>query len=216
MLCKSIYLLIVLLQTSFVFAGVSWDSIPISLPYTAKPIHADGNLKDWEKYFEYEFQDTMTFLHQAGDHEIMTFYEEKYDYSNTRLPLSKNKIETWICWNLESLYFAFLVQDHHLFAEIPPDTPYPEYHLNDAIEIYIDTKNDSKDKMDINDYQFIVDINNNSVVLKGDRKYLESDTMAVPKDFGQNILFESAAAYSGSVNDTIGNDAGFCQYILCI
>ena len=82
MFCKSIYLLIVLLQTSFVFADVSRDSIPITLPYTSKPIHVDGTLKDWEKYFEYDFQDTMTFLHQAGNHELMTFYEEIYDYQN--------------------------------------------------------------------------------------------------------------------------------------
>jgi len=201
--------MIVLLQTSFVFPGILTDSIPILVPYSSKPIKTDGDLKDWGKCFEYEFQDTMTCLHQTGDHELMMFYDEDYDYSKTLLPISKNRVEVKICWDFDNLYFAFNVTDHHLFAEIPPDASYPEFHLNDAVEIYIDTKNDSRDKMDINDYQFIVDIINNTVVLKGDRKYIESDTMAAPKDFGQNILFESTVVYSGSVNDKEGNDSGY-------
>jgi len=123
--------------------------------------------------------------------------------------LPKNKMGIRICWNQENIYFAFRVEDGHLFAEVPSDASYPEFHLNDAIEIYIDSKNDSREKMDLNDYQFIVDIINNTVVLRGDRKYIESDTMSVPKDIGQNILFESAVVYTGSINDPAGIDTGY-------
>jgi len=209
MLHKSTYKLIALFISSICFAQTVADTIPMELPYTSKQIVIDGDIEEWGKYFEFEFQDTMTFLHQSGDHEIMTFYDEKYDYSNTNLPLSKNELEIRICWNMENLFFAFKVLDQHLFAEVRQDANYPEFHLNDAIEIYIDSKNDSREKMDLNDYQFIVDINNNSVVLRGDRKYIESDTMSVPKDIGQNILFESAAVYTGSINDSAGNDKGY-------
>jgi len=208
-LTKSIYLLIVLLQFFYVFSITNTDSIPIEIPYSSKPITIDGDLKDWRKYFKYNFQDTMTFLHQAGDHEIMIFYNEQFDYSKTIFPLSKNSIEARVCWNLDFIFFAFRVEDKHLYAEIPADASYPEFHLNDAIEIYIDSKNDSRSKMDINDYQFIVDIVNNSVVLKGDRKYIESDTMATPKDIGQNIIYEYAAVYSGSINNDKDTDKGY-------
>jgi len=181
----------------------------LKIPYNNKEIKIDGDISDWKTFYTYSFSDTSTMLHQAGDHKIMTFYDEIYDYTKTLLPLSKNRVEVKICWNFDNIYFAFDVTDHHLFAEITPGRKYPEFHLNDAIEIYIDTKNDSRDIMDINDYQFIIDICNNSVVLKGDRKYIESDTMTVPKDFGQNILIENDAVYSGSINDTPGNDSGY-------
>jgi len=209
MLRKSIYLLIVLFQTSYLVADDFIDSIPVQIPYTSNPINVDGDIKDWNIYFEYVFQDTMTFLHQAGDHQIMIHYDEEFDYSKTEFPLSKNSIESRVCWDLDFIYFAFRVKDEHLYAEIPSDASYPEFHLNDAIEIYIDSKNDSRNKMDINDYQFIVDILNNSVVLKGDRKYIESDTMAAPKDIGQNIYYEYAVVCLGSVNDDNDTDQGY-------
>jgi len=181
----------------------------LKIPYASGKVKIDGVVSEWKNYASYTFVDTATSLKPAGDRDIMTFYDEKYDYSNTKLPLSKNTVETRICWDLENIYFAFRVEDKHLFAEVPSDASYPEFHLNDAVEIYIDTKNDSKDRMDLNDYQFIVDIINNTVVLKGDRKFIESDTMATPKDIGQNILFESRAVYSGAINDSAGNDKGY-------
>jgi len=185
------------------------DTSFLKIPYTYKIIKIDGDISDWKNFVTFKFNDTTTTLNQAGDHEIMIFYNEDFDYSKTLLPLSKNSIESRICWNLDFIYFAFVVEDKHLYAEIPADASYPEFHLNDAIEIYIDSKNDSKSKMDINDYQFIVDIINNSVVFKGDRKYIESDTMATPKDIGQNVFYEHAAVYSGSVNNDNDTDQGY-------
>ena len=189
--------------------GLPQDNNFLKIPYNKKKIKIDGGISEWKHINAIVFNDTLTSLHQTGNHELMMFYEEDYDYSGNLLPISKNSVEARVCWDFDNLYFAFDVTDRHLFAEIPPERSYPEFHLNDAIEIYIDSKNDTRDKMDINDYQFVVDMLNNSVVLKGDRKYIESDTMRAPKDFGQNILFESAALYSGTVNDNEGNDSGY-------
>jgi len=195
-------------QTSKV-VGARSEEQSLKIPYSNNKIKVDGKLSEWNNFASYIFSDTSTSLNHSGDHEIMIFYDEDFDYSKNILPLSKNSIEARICWDFNFLYFAFSVEDNHLYAEIPADASYPEFHLNDAVEIYIDSKNDSRQRMDLNDYQFIVDIKNNTVVLKGDRKYIESDTMATPKDIGQNIFFEHAAVYTGTVNNDDGTDTGY-------
>lgn len=55
--------------------------------------------------------------------------------------------------------------------------------------------------MDINDYQFIVDVLNQSVVFRGDLRWAEKEGVAVPKEKGQNILYSSAVSYQGNIND---------------
>jgi AraC-like DNA-binding protein len=71
---------------------------------------------------------------------------------------------------------------------------------NDGVEFYIDSHNDSRDTMDLNDYQFSMDINGNSAVFRGDRldRYLK---FSVPKEEGvANIVFRSAVRCMGTVN----------------
>jgi AraC-like DNA-binding protein len=168
------------------------------VPYTQSNILINGNLSDWKDYCPITFSDTLQELRPVPDRTLMAFFDESFDYSKTWHPLSKNTSEVWICWDLTNLYFAFQVDDQHLFAEVEPSGKIPEIHRNDGVELYIDSKADSHTKMDINDYQFIVDIVGNSIVFRGDRELMERDgTLATPKTSGQNIYYE----YAVTVND---------------
>jgi AraC-like DNA-binding protein len=104
------------------------------------------------------------------------------------------------------LFFAFKVEDRHIFTEIKPDEDFFPVHLNDGIEVYIDSKNDSQFKMDINDYQFAVDAAGNSVVYRGDKQKLKIEDEAVPKSAGQNLYYEAAAMI---IKDEFGSEKGF-------
>ncbi len=179
------------------------------IPYTQSEIKVDGMLGEWKDYYKVTFVDTLNQLHTAPERPLMAFFDDSYDYDKTWPPLSRNEVETWICWDLTNLYFALQVADLHLFAEIVPEGKNPYLHLNDGIEIYIDSKADSDTIMDINDYQFLIDIMGNHVVFRGDRDMLERDTvLATPKATGQNIYFEYAVQYDGILNDTT-EDAGY-------
>ncbi len=209
---KSIFIISLLLFQSFLFsqnAGLK----NIQIPYNSSDILIDGNLDDWNQYFQYHFSDTNQKLNNTPGHQLMAFYDESYDYTGVFLPQSRNSVDVRVCWNLSNLYFAFLVNDSHLWAQNSIEGKYPDLHLNDGIEIYIDSKNDSKDKMDINDYQFMIDISGLNLVFRGDRELLASDTMVTPKKSGQNIYFQYKTSYSGTLNDTIP-DKGFVVEVM--
>jgi AraC-like DNA-binding protein len=169
------------------------DATQFFAPYTQSNIVINGKLNDWKNYSAIIFSDTLQELRPVPGKELMAFFDDSFDYSKTWHPLSKNTTEVWICWDLTNLYFAFQVEDQHLFAEVEPTGKIPEIHRNDGIELYIDSKADSRNKMDINDYQFIVDLAGNSIIFRGDRELMERDTtLAAPKTSGQNIYYEYA------------------------
>ncbi|MBE0661101.1 MAG: helix-turn-helix domain-containing protein [Bacteroidales bacterium] len=186
------------LSVCFIASALENDGAQFYVPYTQSNIVINGNLNDWKEYCYITFSDTLQELRPVPDRILMAFFDKNFDYSQTWHPLSKNTTEVWICWDLTRLYFAFQVKDQHLFAEVEPVGKVPEIHRNDGIELYIDSKADSHTKMDINDYQFIVDIAGNSIVFRGDRELMERDTtLATPKTSGQNIYYE----YAVTVND---------------
>jgi len=163
-----------------------------NIPYCKTELIIDGNLKDWSKYSSCNFSDKIQKRLSPKDENLKELYWEKADLELIPEPLSKNSICVSIFWNKLYLNIAFEVKDQHLHAEVPFYENYPKIYLNDGVEFYIDSKNDSKEKMDINDYQFLMDINEQSLVYRGDRKLMKFDTLAVPKDFGQNVLFKYA------------------------
>lgn len=193
-------LLASLFSLSVCFSAISLenDGALIYVPYTQSNIVINGNINDWKNYSTIIFSDTLQELRPVPGKELMAFFDDSFDYSKTWQPLSKNTTEVWICWDLTNLYFAFQIDDQHLFAEVEPSGKIPEIHRNDGIELYIDSKADSHTIMDINDYQFIVDMAGNSLVFRGDRELMERDTtLAIPKATGQNIYYE----YAVTVND---------------
>jgi AraC-like DNA-binding protein len=207
------YLLCTIISLLLLFPDVKAQPENMKIPFTADEIRIDGCLNDWKNYLKKSFADTLSRLQNAPGRPLMAFYDNTYDYDATWHPLSKNCVEVWICWNLEALYFAIQVSDGHLFAEIDTIENIPELHLNDGIEIYLDTKNDSDTMMDINDYQFLIDVSGQNIVFRGDRLLMDRDTtLATPKASGQNIYFEYEEKYNGTLNDST-TDKGYLTEI---
>ena len=171
------------------------------IPYSSTELTVDGKLDDWDKYFEYEFSDTLTKFTQTPLHDLSEVYPADFDFSKVMLPKSRNKVRFRAFWNRENLYCAITVWDKHLFAEIPSKKGKPLTYLNDGIELYIDTGNEGSEKIDLNDYQFIVDIKNETTTFKGDIREMLADTFAVPKDYGLHILYKTAVNIQGTMND---------------
>jgi len=181
---------------------------PVEFPYNSTGIVVDGKTGDWKYYVKTTFSDTLSKMHGYSGHQLMAFYDGNFDYSGIWGPLSQNSVETRICWDLNNLYIAFLVNDEHLFAQMKPGGKYSQLHLNDGIEVYLDTKLDSDSMMDINDYQFLIDCLGQNIIFRGDLNMIKSDTMVAPKESGQNIYFEFATSVNGTLNDSLP-DKGF-------
>lgn len=190
------------------FAQIQSDTGIISIPYYPGNIIIDGATGDWEIKEVYIFSDTSAILHAPQEFSFEATYNGMHPY-DILPPKSRNTVKAMLCWNLSGLYFAFEIIDRHLMAEINNGRDNPLIFLNDGIEIYLDSRFDSKTKMDINDYQFMVDILSNTTVFKGDRKLQDSIKYSVPKDYGLNILTEAKAIISEKINDTLTEDQGY-------
>jgi len=196
--------------SGFVFLPVhaQIDTSLINIPYTNAEIQADGQLNDWHNYFEYTFSDTAEVIRNPLGYPIDGVYKEGVE-EVIKFPRSRNLVSVWLCWNHDNLNVAFTVKDKHLFAEIDKGNDNPYIYLNDGVEIYIDSYFDSEGLMDVNDYQFMVDVLNNSIVFRGDYHKMDDPEYRVPKDMGQNVLFYSAVNILGHFNDSLRNDTGY-------
>jgi len=200
-------LIFFLLQTLLLYSQTEGDSVVLNIPYISGTIVIDGKTDDWNKDDSITFSDTAIFFHTPAEFPFEGEMEKlAAEAVSSR---SRNTVHVMYCWNLSGLYFAFRVEDRHLMAEIREGNDNPDTYLNDGVEIYIDSRNDSKAKMDMNDYQFLVDIIPNHIIFKGDRKLQDSLSFSVPKEYGLNILIEKAVSLSGTVNDTLSDDEGF-------
>ena len=186
--------IIILINFWISVATCSPPANPVEIPYNSTGIVVDGKTDDWKYYVKTTFSDTLSKMHGYSGHQLMAFYDGNFDYSGIWGPLSQNSVETRICWDLNNLYIAFLVNDEHLFAQMKPGGKYSQLHLNDGIEVYLDTKLDSDSMMDINDYQFLIDCLGQNIIFRGDLNMIKSDTMVAPKESGQNIYFEFATS----------------------
>jgi len=195
----------------FIFSTVfSQDnSSPLKIPFSSSNISIDGDLSDWKKFLLYSFQDTLSSFHTPRKYPIEAIYHPEFDITKIKKPKSKNKVLFYSYWNTQNLFFALQIFDKHLFAEEVSSIDKPKVHLNDGIEIYIDSKDDSDKRMDVNDYQFIIDIQNNTEVFRGNLKLRLADTLVVPKEYAQNIFFKRAVKVFGDINDQHGNDSLF-------
>lgn len=185
---------------------LSQNKETFQIPYSNRNITVDADLSDWGECFKLSFEDTLNFFLSPSGYDLNSIYPKEFDFSLIKKPKSRNKVRVQLFWNTENLCIGFFVWDKHLFAEVESRSDKPMIHLNDGIEIYIDTQNDSPSRMDINDYQFIVNLKNESVVLRGDRKEILANS-AVPKDFAQNVLFHSSVKYIGEINNETQADS---------
>jgi AraC-like DNA-binding protein len=178
----------------------------IQIPYTNRNIKIDGDLGEWKTRYMTVFEDTLQWINSPNSYSIEEVYPDGFDINQVLPPLSRNEVTAMICWDKNAIYLGLLVMDKHLVAEIEGKKDNPKIFLNDGIEFYIDTKNDSRERMDINDYHFIVDLLNQHCIFRGDLQLLSKDRQLVPQQIGQNIIFESAVKYNGIINHTkVGN-----------
>ena len=205
--------LVILLLTSHSFFSQTNEKI-IQIPYSSQEIKVDGDLSDWDEFFEYTFSDTLHSFNNESGYKLKDIYPEDFDFARLLLPKSKNKVRFRAFWNNKNFCCAVTVWDKHLFAENHGRIDKPLVHLNDGIELYIDTKNEGTPKMDINDYQFLIDVENKTEVFKGDLKEILADTLAVPKDYAQNVLFFSAVKISGTLNDEIEDSVYTIEFVI--
>jgi AraC-like DNA-binding protein len=152
------------------------------IPYMEQ-VEVDGRLNEWNL-----------------NHPMISFYQDNLVRSNA------NAVKICAGWNETHLYLLFYVEDKNL-VQLTQDSS--KAYLNDAVEFYIDPFSDSRDKMDVNDYQFIVNLNNQVSILKGDYRKTDSVDIEAPKEHGiTTLVFKSATRIMGSIN-TPGIDTGY-------
>lgn len=152
-----------------------------SIQHISKPVVVDGQLTEWD-----DFQ-TLP---------ISSF------------PRYANQVKYALGWDKEHLYVALDIRDARLCVnEVGDDNP--KLYFSDAFEIYIDSKADSKQTMDLNDYQFLISISGDKTIFKGN-KLLMLDGARVPKDYeGTNIVVHTGIDIRGTLNDERDIDAGY-------
>lgn len=145
------------------------DSLPtIPIHYTERPFEVDGDTADWEDV------------------------PASRDFTQ-RNPLTQdaNRLRIRLAWDEQFLYLLAQVADHRVVVgEHSPE----RLHLNDAVELYLDPLGDSRTRMDVNDYQFIVNADGEWAVLKGDLARIADTSQSAPKEFGIATLLFSAKA----------------------
>ena len=110
-----------------------------------------------------------------------------------------NRCEVYLAWDESNLYLGAWVHDHYLVGLESPRNP-KRIHYNDSFEFYIDTKNDSHDTMDFNDYQFLFDLHGGTAIFVSDPLNTKLK-YRVPKEIGiANVVIKSKALFKGSVN----------------
>ena len=152
-----------------------------SIQHISKPVVVDGQLTEWD-----DFQ-TLPI---------------------SSLPRYANQVKYALGWDKEHLYVALDIRDARLCVnEVGDDNP--KLYFSDAFEIYIDSKADSEQSMDLNDYQFLISISGDKTIFKGN-KLLMLDGARVPKDYeGTNIVVHTGIDIRGTLNDERDIDAGY-------
>lgn len=119
-------------------------------------------------------------------------------------PSHANKLAVQLCWDAQALYLYAEIEDDRL-VRLTPDSSHR--YLNDAVELYIDPLDDSGNRMDINDYQYIVDYTGASAVLKGDKASIQDTSKTAPKELGiATVAYQCA---TGKLKADDGRIAGY-------
>jgi hypothetical protein len=110
-----------------------------------------------------------------------------------------NGATTYLAWDATNLYVAFEVTDTQLSA-LQTTRDSGNLWQDDAVEVYIDTRNDRATAMQPDDYQFLVNLNNGQVDLRG---------TGTGKDVSWNGTWASAVRLQGTLNSHGDSDTGY-------
>ncbi|MBK6566166.1 MAG: helix-turn-helix domain-containing protein [Saprospiraceae bacterium] len=162
----------------FVLSASTWAQQDISIHFAPKPVIIDGHLEEWQLPLEIK---------------------------HTSSPFYRNQVLCGLYWDYEYLLAAFKVSDSQLCVNATGNNN-TRLYLNDAIEMYIDCKNDSQDKMDLNDYQILISLTGEKTIFKGDKQQIQRGSH-VPKDHeGTNIVIQTKSNINGTINDATDKD----------
>jgi AraC-like DNA-binding protein len=183
-LVSAIINIIILISSSLLIAPDYRTADIFSIYYSQNEKVIDANSDDWDADGFNEFSNT-----------------------NQRDTL-RNKVRFQFSWDEQYLYGIFIVYDKELF-KLAKGMDNPDLFLNDAVEVYLDTKNDDvKNRMDINDYQFIFDVLGDFTIFKGDKTQIKDTAeITVPKDFGTNIVTNVKTSQIGTENNNSDKDS---------
>ncbi len=138
-----------------------------TIPYVSSPLRIDGSSDDW-----------------ASDPNV------EYVQENP-VATNANRMVVRLAWDEHSLYLLAEVYDQQI-VQLTHDPA--RIYLNDAVELFIDPLDDSENRMDINDYQFIVDHTGAATVLKGEKALILDSTSLAPKEAGiSTVAYQYAA-----------------------
>lgn len=159
------------------------QQVPLAIPFASQNINVDGRPDDWSG---------------APLH---------FTVKNPATADS-NQVALRLAWDEQHLYGLAAITDRQL-VKLRSGTNNPTLNLGDAFEIYLDPLNDSHGHMDVNDYQFIMDLGGDYAIFKGDKNFIK-DEYQTPKDTGlATIAFEFKTQLHGSLNDETDVDEGW-------
>ena len=110
-----------------------------------------------------------------------------------------NNATSYLMWDATNLYVAFQLTDRQL-AAIQTARDAVNLYRDDTVEIYIDTVNERANKMQLHDFQFLVNLNN----IQGDLRGTGSG-----KDAAWNGAWRSAVKMQGTPNSNGDTDTGY-------
>lgn len=123
----------------------------------------------------------------------------------------QNVVSYKMGWDEQNLYLLVNVNDSHLCTTLEQQDTI-SIHLNDAVELWIDSKNDSKNKIDVNDFHFITDVLGHSILFRGDKTLMELNPLPadVPQSAGITpIVYKQVVNTFGTINNSGDVDKGY-------
>lgn len=168
-----------LLLFYFLVSSFLWAQTPISIPYQNNPPLIDGLTNDWD-------------ITQSAGYQCVKFKVS-----------SPNHVRWQLGYDELHLYGYVEVHDQQLIRLTNDASGSPRVAFNDAIELYIDTKHDSHNQMDVNDFQVIMNLDGKFTAFRGgDRFLLQVEKYRVPKDtMTAQFVAEVATKVLGTINN---------------
>lgn len=141
-----------------------------------------------------------------GDWNLSTCPWVRFENPILADPLFDNTLRAKFEWDELNFYGFVEIRDAQLI-KLRYGKDNPTLYLGDALEIYLDPLNDSKKRMDVNDYQFIMDAGHEWAIFKGDR-HLADSMWITPKEIGTaTVAFQFQTSHLGTLNQEADQDS---------
>ncbi len=159
----------------------------LSIWYCDTPPTIDGNSEEWSS-------------------------QQPFRFTDDRAPEQfRNFVDVYTGWDENQFYLCCVVTDTRLCTDKDIDDTL-NIHLNDAVEVWIDARNDGKSILNENDYHFILDVLGRVLLFRGDKTLIElgEKSGTVPQRTGNTpMVYHHAVTFNGTVNNERDTDSGY-------